>query len=260
MRLPLAIGAALAAAALIAPPALAAPEPARGGEPPAGGKVDVIVLPNGTRVVGAIKSLHNGRLEFSTDDMGTLQIEWSKVVQITAPGFFEVEDLGGALYFGSLRPARAERGLEVSSDRGANSLQIARVGRIELVKSGFWRRFRGSIDLGASYTSASQLFQLQGDGTSITGRRSSRRGPRPTPSSRTSRTWKTPGELLAIGYARLFADRQRLYTQATLEQNRELGFDLRSTVLGGCGYMLARDARNELVGGGGIAVNRENAV
>jgi hypothetical protein len=68
-------------------------------------KVDVVVLQNGTRVVGEVRSMKRGRLELTTDDMGTVQIEWGNVVQVTAPGLFEVEDMHGRLRFGALRPA-----------------------------------------------------------------------------------------------------------------------------------------------------------
>jgi hypothetical protein len=224
-------------------------------------KVDVVVLQNGTRVVGEIRSMRKGRLELKTDDMGTLQIEWSKVAEVTAPEFFEVEDMEGALYFGALRPGGAEGVLDVFSDWGESSLPIGRVARVQLVKSGFWDRFRGSVDVGASYTSATQLFQLEGDGDLRY------RQPRFEAWAEASAVLTHQPEVedtrrssLDVGYARLFANRQRLYTQGTLEQNRELGFDLRSSVLGGWGYMLARDARNELVGGAGLALNREKPV
>jgi hypothetical protein len=224
-------------------------------------KVDVVVLQNGTRVVGEIRSMRKGRLEVKTDDMGTLQIEWGNVVQVTAPEFFEVEDMDGALYFGALRPGRAAGALDVFSDWGESSVLLGRVARVELVKSGFWARFRGSIDVGASYTSATELFQLEGDGE-LRYRR-----PRFEASAEANAVLTHQPEVedtrrssLAVGYARLFGNRQRVFAQGTLEQNRELGFDLRSSVLGGWGYMLARDARNELVGGGGLALNREKPV
>ena len=35
--------------------------------------------------------------------------------------------------------------------------------RIQVVKSGFWERFKGSIDVGAGYTSATELLQLDLD-------------------------------------------------------------------------------------------------
>jgi hypothetical protein len=245
----LAAKAALVAVALAASPALAAP------------KVDVVVLQNGTRVVGEIRSMRRGRLELKTDDMGTLQVEWGNVVQVTAPEFFEVEDMEGALYFGSLRPGKAEGALDVAADWGESSVLVGRVARIELVKKSFWDRFRGSLDLGASYTSATELFQLEGDGELRF------RKPKFEASAEANAVLTQQPEVedtrrssLAVGYARLFANRQRLFARGTLEQNRELGFDLRSSVLGGWGYMLARDARNELVGGAGLALNREKPV
>jgi uncharacterized protein DUF481 len=249
VRLRLASLAALVTGALAPPLALAAP------------KVDVVVLQNGTRVVGEIRSMSRGRLELKTDDMGTLQIEWGNVVQVTAPEFFEVEDMDGALSFGALRPGRAEGALEVFSDWGESSLLLGRVARIQLVKSGFWDRFRGSVDVGASYTSATELFQLEGD-ADLRYRKPKFEAWAEADAVLTHQpdVEDTRRSSLAIGYARLFANRQRLYTQGTLEQNRELGFDLRSSVLGGWGYMLARDARNELVGGAGLAVNREKPI
>jgi len=224
-------------------------------------KVDVVVLKNGTRVVGEIRSMSKGRLELKTDDMGTIQLEWGKVVQITAPEFFEVEDMEGGLYFGSLRPGRAEGALDVVSDWGENSLLLRRVARIQLVKSRFWDRFRGSIDLGASYTSATELLQLEGDGDLRY------RKPKFEASAKANAVLThQPGvedtrrSSLSVGYARIFPNRHRAFTLGTLEQNRELGFDLRSSVLGGWGYMLARDTRNELVGGVGLSLNREKPV
>jgi hypothetical protein len=220
--------------------------------------VDVVVLQNGTRVVGEIRSMSKGRLELKTDDMGTIQIEWGNVAQVTAPEFFEVEDMEGGLYFGSLRPGQTEDALEVVADWGVNALLLRRVARIELVESGFWDRFRGSIDAGASYTSASELLQVEVDGD-LTYRR-----PRFEASARANAVLTQQPDVddtrrgsLTFGYARLFPNRQRIFAQGTLEQNQELGFDLRSSLLGGWAYMLARDQRNELVGGAGLAVNHE---
>ena len=73
------------------------------GEAAAAVKVDVIVLGNGTRIVGELRSMSRGRLELKTDDMGTLQIEWGNVVQVTAPEYFEVEEMSGRLRFGALK-------------------------------------------------------------------------------------------------------------------------------------------------------------
>ena len=43
------------------------------------GRTDVVTLPNGDRITGEIKRLERGRLEFKTDDAGTLYLEWDKI-------------------------------------------------------------------------------------------------------------------------------------------------------------------------------------
>ena len=43
------------------------------------GRTDVVTLPNGDRITGEVVSLERGRLEFKTDDAGTLEIEWDNV-------------------------------------------------------------------------------------------------------------------------------------------------------------------------------------
>jgi hypothetical protein len=231
--------------------------------PPAGAapKADVIVLQNGTRVVGEIRSMSRGKLELKTDDMGTLQVEWGNVAQVTAPEFFEVEDMEGGLYFGSLQPGASEGAIRVVSDWGENALLLGRVARMQLVESGFWDRFRGSIDAGASYTSATELLQVELDGDL------GYRRPRFEVSARANAVLtQQPGvddtrrSSATVAYARLFPNRHRVFAQGAVEQNEELGYDLRSSVVGGWSYMLARSQRNELLGGAGLALNREKPV
>jgi len=215
-------------------------------------KVDVVVLQNGSRVIGEVRSMQKGRMELGTDDMGTIQVEWANVAQVTAPGFFEVEEMGGALHFGSLRPGPGEGMLEVVADWGTELLPLGRVARIQLVKSGFWQRFKGSVEAGASYTSASELLQLELDGDLRY------RQPRFEFSAGANAVITQQPDVedtrrasLNVGYARLFSNRQRVFTQGTLEQNQALGYDLRTSVLGGWARTLARNSGNELVAGGG---------
>jgi hypothetical protein len=261
VRLLFAFVAASLASALAVPPAGSAPEPPAGGTPPAGGKVDVVVLQNGTRVVGEIRSMSQGKLELKTDDMGTLQIEWGNVAEVTAPEYFEVEDMEGALYFGSLRPGRSEGALEVVADWGENALLIHRVARIQLVKASFWDRFRGSIDAGAGYTSATELFQMELD-AELRYRRPKFEAKATADAVLTQQPEAddTQRSSLTVSYTRILPGRHRIFGQGAVEQNEELGYDLRSGVVGGWGYMLARSRRNELMSGAGLALNREKPV
>lgn len=233
----------------LAPPAHAAP------------KVDVVVLRNGSRVIGEIRSMTKSRLELKTDDMGTLQIEWDNIVSLTAPEFFEVEDMRGGLRFGSLRPGKADDTLEVVADYGSDELPLWQVARIQLVKAGFWDKFKGSLDVGAGYTSATELLQLDLDAElRYTRPRFEAFAQGDAVVTQQPEADDTQRGSLTLGYARIFPNRHRIFTQGVLEQNQELGFDLRSSLIGGWGYMLARDRHNQLVSGAGLALNREKPV
>jgi len=235
--------------------------PLPGAAATAAPKVDVVVLRNGSRVIGEIRSMTKSRLELKTDDMGTLQIEWDNVTQVTAPEFFEVENMDGGLSLGALRPGKGGDTLEVVADWGTDELELWQVARIQLVKGGFWDKFRGSFDVGAGYTSATELLQLDFDGElRYTRPRFEAFAQADAVVTQQPEADDTRRSSLTIGYTRIFPNRHRIFTQGALEQNRELGFDLRSSVLGGWAYALARDRKNQLVGGAGLAVNREKPI
>jgi hypothetical protein len=224
-------------------------------------KVDAVVLRNGSRIVGEIRSMSKSRLELKTDDMGTLQIEWDNIVSLTAPEFFEVEHMNGGLYFGALAPSTKADTVTIVADWGADQLPLSQIARIQLVKSGFWDKFRGSLDAGAGYTSATELLQLNVDAQlRYTRPRFEAFAQADAVVTQQPEADDTQRSSLTLGYARIWPNRHRVFAQGSLEQNRELGFDLRSSLLGGWAYALARDRRNQLIGGAGLAVNREKPV
>jgi hypothetical protein len=221
-------------------------------------KTDLVVMQNGDRVTCEVQELYRGRLRVKTDDMGTLDVTWNRVRELTANRLFEVEDNRGRLFYGSLRPAPEAGKMEVVGLAGTTALEMLFVVRIQPIKSGFWRRLDGSIDIGAAYTSSSRLTELSVD-AAITFRRPTfqakltadslvKRQPDVADTSRSSMT---------LGYTRFRGNRQVFIGQLRVEQNRELGFDIRGGVLGGWGRYLARSQKNEILGLVGLNVNRE---
>jgi len=232
-----------------------------GASAAAAAKVDVIVLKNGSRIVGEIKQMTKSRLELGTDDIGTLQIEWDNITEITAPEYFEVEHMNGGLYFGALKPGATADTLEIVADWGNDQLPLREIVRVQLVKSGFWDKFNGSLDAGAGYTSATELLQLDFDAQlRYTRPRFEAFAQADAVMTRQPEADDTQRSSLTLGYTRIFPNRHRIFAQGLLEQNQELGFDLRSSLLGGWAYALARDRKNQLVGGAGLSVNREKPV
>ncbi|MGD8699345.1 MAG: DUF481 domain-containing protein [Gemmatimonadales bacterium] len=127
--------------------------------PLAAQKTDVVILVNGDHVTGEIKQLSLGRLEYSTDDMGTLSIQWEKIVQITSQQYHQVETQAGLRYFGRLMPADSGY-VVVGDDVVRDSLVIARIVRIDPIKVSLWDRFKGHIDFGFNYEQSNKNVTL----------------------------------------------------------------------------------------------------
>src|SRR5699024_7813384 len=65
-------------------------------------KTDIVTLVNGDTLTCEIKLLERGRLEVSTDHLGTVDIEWDKVVAVTASRLFQIETANGVRLLGQL--------------------------------------------------------------------------------------------------------------------------------------------------------------
>jgi hypothetical protein len=90
------------------------------------GRTDVVTLANGDRITGEVIRLERGRLEFKTDDAGTLYLEWDKLVSLVANRFVEVLTPAGVRFLGSLGPA-AGRTIAVTSPEGGVTLPMSDV-------------------------------------------------------------------------------------------------------------------------------------
>src|SRR5687767_15129307 len=75
-----------------------------------------IVLKNGDRVTGEITDLEYGLLRLSTDDMGTISIEWSAIASIDSQYTFDVQVAGGRRYAGIIATSDDGQDLSIRDD------------------------------------------------------------------------------------------------------------------------------------------------
>src|SRR4030095_15847044 len=90
------------------------------------GRTDVVTLANGDRITGEIVRLERGRLQFKTDDAGTLYLEWDKLTSVVTTRLVEVVTTDGRTFLGSLGRA-VDRSIAVVSSQGAVSFQMSEV-------------------------------------------------------------------------------------------------------------------------------------
>ncbi len=123
-------------------------------------KTDVVTIQNGDAITGEIKRLDRGRLEYGTDDMGTLQIEWTKVQRLVSVWYFEVEQRSGQRYYGTLLDEAEAGTLIVALPPRRDTLLLRSIVRITPIEAGFWHRLNGYVDVGFSYAKANNATDL----------------------------------------------------------------------------------------------------
>jgi Protein of unknown function, DUF481 len=225
------------------------------------GKTDVVMLANGDRITGEVVSLNRGRLEFKTDDAGTLYLEWDKLVSLVAARVVEVVTSDGRRFVGSLGGAAA-RSISIVSPDGTVTLAMVEVTIIRPIGGNFWRQLDGSVDAGFSYTRSSGVAQLNFNSDTLYRKPASRA--RLTASLTVTQTHDDPGRddrgSVEASYLRYPWREWFIVAAGRFETNESLGLTLRSQIGAAIGPRLVNSNRAQLMIGGGLVFNDERGV
>jgi len=221
-------------------------------------KTDIVVLLNGDKMTGEIKSLQTGLLNFKTDNMGTVKIEWIKIDKIWTDKIYEIELVNGRTYYGTIEPDSIKGKLLVKEVSKDTRLFIKDIVKITRIKESFWDILNGYVQLGFSFTRASQIAQLSlgfngkyrtkaffaelNANSVIT----------TTKAERTSRK-----QDIFLTYYRFLENRWFWAGLIGAEENTELGIQLRTSLGGGGGLDIIQTNRNVLSTLLGVSLNRE---
>ncbi len=226
-----------------------------------GQKTDVIVLFNGNWLTGEIKSYASGRLSVSTDVTSDVSVKWNKIVSITSDKQFEIETTDGRYHYGTLAPSTLPGKLDVVSGGKVETIEFIDVVRLAPLYATFWRRIKGSLDLGFNYTQANQFvqFNLNANATvrkptfatsaSVNAFFSSQQGV--TSSQRAN---------FSVGYQKFLKDRWLLGGSLGFDRNQDLGLDLRLSAAADVGRDVIQTNQSSLTVLGGLSGNRETPV
>jgi len=220
-------------------------------------KTDVVTLVNGDTLTCEIKLLDRGRLQVSTDHLGTVYIEWDKIVSVTAPRVFRVETASGLRLLGLLTTSEPQH-LDVVQETGTVQVDQPEVVYIAPIGRSFWRQLDGSLDLGMSYTQSSGIAQAN-FGASALYRRPNLQFTATASSYLTADDDgdDTSRHALDLGGARYFGRNSLWLLQGGFMRNQELGYDLRGTVSAGLGHFLVRSNKAIFALGAGLSTSRE---
>jgi hypothetical protein len=229
-------------------------------------KTDVLVLVNGDHLTGEVKELSYGQLTFKTDHLGTVYIEWDKIVSLTTTQVLQVELADGRRYFGTAPEVASQRATLrlLSGAVGAMpepiELPMSEIVRVATTIEGqpFYKRLDGSVSAGYSFTRASDV-KVATLSAEVESSNRVRRWDVSFDGQLTSQEAAATSQRASLigSFERFMAD--RYYREISLEftRNEELGLDLRSLVGMTFGRYLVQTQGKEWRAGVGLAASTE---
>jgi Protein of unknown function, DUF481 len=222
-------------------------------------KTDIVVLKNGDRITGEIRSLSGGLLTYKTNDMGTLSVQWERVVRISSQWPFILEDILGRRYIGAIQEAPEPGRLVIITGSGPVALELINVVAIARFGKQLFQRFQGYLDFGFSLQKAQNSRQLNlAAEISYLSKKWDIRADASSYFYKQENVSSTTNQSLRLGFMRLFKNRWSATAVAQLEQNTELNLALRLLGGAGVGRHFVRTNRQVLAGIAAVDVTRES--
>jgi hypothetical protein len=220
-------------------------------------KSDIVTLTNGDKITCTVRLLDRGRLRVDTDDLGTVYIEWLKIVSVTTKTTFRIETSSGLRLLGRLGQG-PPGSLAVVADTGTVAVDMPIVVYAAPIGISFWNKLDGAFDTGMSYTQSSGVGQVNVNST-VTYRRPNVTLQLTGASYFTAQTDEddTSRHTVQFASSRSILTKSLWMLIGGVDRNQELGYDLRSTFSGAFGHYLARSNRAVVIVAGGLSVNEE---
>ena len=224
-------------------------------------KLDRVTLLNGDHLMGEIKKVERGILNFKTDSLGRVYIEWEDIARLVSPYTFQVETSDGTRYFGTLAEPSSEGHLKIDwAESTVAELPMAEVVRIDPINQTLWSRVDGSLNIGYSFTKSSDVttlsysadatyrqteFEVAVDGSAIITEQE---------------TGRTSNQDYSLNYRRFFGYRWFSQYLGQVQSNDALGLDLRTVFAAGIGRNVIQENKATLALVGGLAYTTEREI
>jgi hypothetical protein len=127
--------------------------------------IDVIVMKNGDRITGEIKTLNGGALTVRVEYIdGTISLDWAKVVRVESNYLFVIKTQDGSSYQGKIiteqkfvdQPMK----LQITKTTGETvEVERSQIVVLNQTSEQFHERFNGSVGLGILYSKGNQATQ-----------------------------------------------------------------------------------------------------
>ncbi len=222
-------------------------------------KIDTIYFQNGDRVTAEVKSLENNKLKLSTDDAGTVNVEWNKIDSVKILNNMRIVLDDGKIMYGKILTAgEAGKCYIWSSMDEPLLIDLVHIVMLAPLEDKMLSRLSGTLSTGFSSVKATQVLQMNFDGSvkyqaeknqlelSYSGLFSK--------DSASDYSQNQHGAATAI---RMLPKNWFLISMLSLESNSEQDLDLRTSLTLGGGNAFIRTNTSILYAALGLQGNRE---
>ena len=214
-------------------------------------KTDKVFLLNGDELTCEIKELRFGKLKITTNDLGTIRVEWDAIDSLYSDKDFEIKLRNGTLMENQLDSTFYE----------FNDIAFDDIIELTQIRSEFWSSLDGRVEAGFNFNRSTELLLLNFDGKVI---------------------YRTFQNNLILDFSSLltvdnsndeeqrferrdlsitnehYLDSKNLYfVAAGYNQNTQLGIQSRINAAAGYGRDMLHNQSTQLMLGAGARVNRE---
>jgi putative salt-induced outer membrane protein YdiY len=229
-------------------------------------KDDVVIMTNGDRFTGEIKSLQYGELIFKSNYMkDSVHLDWKKVKTLQSKDTFIVGLTNGTRVAGVINKettsAEGGKDFSIAGRQSAVEVRTSDVIAIGQREASFWNQLTGSINYGFGFASGNQETNSS-LGADVAFRTTKNSVELATSSQFGSQTnaKNTNRFTFDSQYARLLTEKWLVAGLFSLLKSNQQDLTLRSTYGGAFGWKLVQTDRTSLTILGGAAFNHESYV
>ena len=222
-------------------------------------KTDVVILENGDKITGEIRKLEAGLLEFRTDTMGTVTIQWEHISAVLSDKLQSVELIDGTRSVGRLQKPEDGDHVKLFTNSGSVDIDAEKIISAWPVDTGFLGRMDLDMSLGMDFSKSTDItnidgavnFRLRGDDrlTEMSLRTNLTRQPKAEDQTRVD---------FNLVHQYLLADQKFRTWLGTIQSNDALSINLRLSAGGTFGKYLVKSNSTWFALSAGLMANQEN--
>jgi len=216
-------------------------------------KTDVLTFYNGDRVTGEILHMFGGILEFKTDAMGTVKVEWQDISRLQSKYNYEIRLTTGYRHYGTINTGERPGEINIEDLYGDHTVEALQVVELRPIEERWVDRIDVYLSAQYNYTKASSVqsstfnteisYEDEESQTTLTGRVTN------------TETNADDSRSVRVDLGRqTWTNRQRVFRAlfGNYESNDEQGLDRRIAVGVGLGRYFIDTNRNRLTGAFGV--------